>query len=67
VDDLLDDMELPSMRSGGNWLTWPFRVISVDEIATLGEERRAKREVDGTRAGDVIPTGEGAICTTVID
>lgn len=33
------------MRSGGNWLTWPFKVVSLDEIATLGAERRARREV----------------------
>ncbi|KAG6381877.1 FAD/NAD(P)-binding domain-containing protein [Boletus reticuloceps] len=46
MDELLEDMGLPTMRSGGNWLTWPFKVTSVDEIATLGEERRAKREAD---------------------
>ena len=55
------------MRSGGNWLTWPFKVISVDEIAMLGEERRAKREADGRQAGDVTPTGERAICATAIE
>jgi dimethylaniline monooxygenase (N-oxide forming) len=31
------------MRSGGNWLTWPFKVIHIKEIENLGEERRAKR------------------------
>ncbi|KAI9571710.1 FAD/NAD-P-binding domain-containing protein [Boletus coccyginus] len=44
IDELLDDMGVSIMRSGGNWLTWPFKVISVDEIMMLGEERRAKRE-----------------------
>jgi len=43
VDELLEDMDLPSMRSGGNWLTWPFKVNDVSQIATLGEERRQKR------------------------
>ncbi|KAF9268375.1 FAD/NAD-P-binding domain-containing protein [Marasmius fiardii PR-910] len=44
TDELLEDMGLRSMRSGGNWLTWPFKVVEVKELATLGEERRAKRE-----------------------
>lgn len=44
-DKLLEDMWLPSMRSGGSWLTWLFQVISVDEIATLSEERKANRRV----------------------
>jgi len=43
VDDLLEDRYLPSMRSGGNWLTWPFKVIDLGEIVNLGEERRLKR------------------------
>ncbi|KAF9466370.1 hypothetical protein BDZ94DRAFT_1281005 [Collybia nuda] len=43
VDELLEDMYLPNMRSGGNWLTWPFKVIDLKEIANLGEERRLKR------------------------
>ncbi|KAJ7021605.1 FAD/NAD-P-binding domain-containing protein [Mycena alexandri] len=43
TDQLLEEMGLRSMRSGGNWLTWPFTVISMKEIATLGEERREKR------------------------
>ncbi|KAJ7626831.1 FAD/NAD-P-binding domain-containing protein [Roridomyces roridus] len=47
VDDLLGDMYLPSMRSGGNWLTWPFKVISSDELATLHEEREANRRKHG--------------------
>lgn len=46
MDELLDDMGLPSMRSGGNWLTWPFKVISPAEIKELGKERHAKREAD---------------------
>jgi len=61
MDELLDDMELQGMRSGGNWFTWPFKVISVDEIATLREGRRAKREADGTQAGNVTRTGEGGV------
>ncbi|KAJ7643962.1 FAD/NAD-P-binding domain-containing protein [Roridomyces roridus] len=44
VDRLLEEMGVPSMRSGGNWLTWPFQVIDVDEINTLTEERRRKRD-----------------------
>ncbi|KAF9499126.1 FAD/NAD(P)-binding domain-containing protein [Pleurotus eryngii] len=43
VDEILEDLELPSLRSGGNWLTWPFRVIDSAEIAALREERDAKR------------------------
>jgi hypothetical protein len=43
VDDLLEDMHLRSMRSGGNWLTWPFKVIDLREIVNLGEERRLRR------------------------
>jgi dimethylaniline monooxygenase (N-oxide forming) len=31
------------MRSGGNWLTWPFQAIDLKEIAKLGDERREKR------------------------
>jgi len=44
VDDLLEDMELPIHRSGGNWFTWPFKVIEPKEISSLGEERRKKRQ-----------------------
>ena len=44
MDTLLDDMGLPMMRSGGNWLTWPFKSISVREIEKLAEERSAKRD-----------------------
>ncbi|KAJ7367120.1 FAD/NAD-P-binding domain-containing protein [Mycena albidolilacea] len=43
TDQLLEEMGLRSMRSGGNWLTWPFKVIDVKEIGTLAEERREKR------------------------
>ena len=43
VDDLLEDMGVPAMRSGGNWLTWPFKVIDLNEISTLKAERDAKR------------------------
>ncbi|KAK0441063.1 FAD/NAD-P-binding domain-containing protein [Armillaria borealis] len=43
IDELLGDMGLRSMRSGGNWLTWAFKVIDVQEIATLKEERDAQR------------------------
>ncbi|KAI0751192.1 FAD/NAD-P-binding domain-containing protein [Daedaleopsis nitida] len=48
VDDLLEDMGLPVMRSGGNALTWPFKVIDLSEIQYLKEERealRAKRRI----------------------
>ena len=43
ADDLLEDMGLPIMRSGGNALTWPFKVVDLKEISTLKEERDAKR------------------------
>ncbi|KAI6131220.1 FAD/NAD(P)-binding domain-containing protein [Pisolithus croceorrhizus] len=46
MDELLEDMGLPIMRSGGNWLTWPFKVITPAEIKNLREERRAKRQMD---------------------
>jgi len=39
VDDLLEDMGVRAMRSGGNWLSWPFKVIDLDEISTLKAER----------------------------
>lgn len=44
TDELLEDMGLDSERSGGNWLTWPFKVIDVSEIEHLSEERKRKRE-----------------------
>ncbi|KAF7336817.1 hypothetical protein MVEN_02117500 [Mycena venus] len=43
ADELLEDMYLPSMRSGGNWLKWPFQVVGIKELATLHEERAANR------------------------
>ncbi|TCD66639.1 hypothetical protein EIP91_001106 [Steccherinum ochraceum] len=43
ADMMLEDMDLPSGRSGGNWLTWPFQVIDSKEIEHLHEERAAKR------------------------
>lgn len=44
VDDFLEDMGLPIFRSGGNCVTWPFKVVKVKEIANLREERNALRE-----------------------
>lgn len=46
MDDLLEDMRLPSMRSGGNWFTWPFKAILPAEIKNLGDERRVRRQAD---------------------
>ncbi|ETW75169.1 hypothetical protein HETIRDRAFT_390740 [Heterobasidion irregulare TC 32-1] len=43
ADDLFEDMGLRTMRSGGNWLTWIFRPVDNNELATLTGERRAKR------------------------
>ncbi|KAJ6532049.1 FAD/NAD-P-binding domain-containing protein [Mycena capillaripes] len=43
TDELLEDMYLPSMRSGGNWVTWPFKVVDIKELATLHEEREGNR------------------------
>jgi len=43
IDDLLEDMDLPIMRSGGNWLNWPFKVVDLKEIENLHSERRQKR------------------------
>lgn len=43
IDELLEDMGLRSMRSGGNWLTWAFKVVDVQEIAKLKEERDVQR------------------------
>ena len=31
------------MRSGGNWLTWPFKPVNITEIENLTEERDEKR------------------------
>jgi len=41
-DDLLEDLGLDIMRSGGNALTWPFKAIDLKEIKDLREERSAK-------------------------
>ena len=46
ADEMLEDMNVPGERSGGNWLTWPFRVVDLSEIAMLGEERRTIRTVN---------------------
>lgn len=43
ADTLLDDMRVPSARSGGNALTWLFRTIELKEIERLGEERAQLR------------------------
>ena len=43
ADDLLEDMGLEVMRSGGNWLTWPFHTVSIKELGKLKEERDARR------------------------
>ncbi|KAF8648995.1 hypothetical protein AX16_006109 [Volvariella volvacea WC 439] len=44
VDDLLEDMRLPTYRSGGTWWDWVFKIIDLNEIKNLTEERRALRE-----------------------
>lgn len=44
ADEILEDMHVRSLRSRGNWLTWPFRVIDLSELSMLGAERRAVRE-----------------------
>jgi dimethylaniline monooxygenase (N-oxide forming) len=43
IDEMLEDMGLQTYRSGGNWLTWPFKVIELKEIEHLKEERDALR------------------------
>lgn len=43
ADEMMEDMGLPSRRSGGNWLTWPFKIVDTKEIEHLHEERAAKR------------------------
>ena len=43
MDELMEDLNLPSARSGGNWLTWLLKPISSDELVTLSDERRRKR------------------------
>ncbi|KAF8415728.1 hypothetical protein L210DRAFT_3430732, partial [Boletus edulis BED1] len=57
TDELLDDMGLPNMRSGGNWIMWlpVLKAISVDEIARLREERHTKREADALQPESSFP------------
>ncbi|KAF5315243.1 hypothetical protein D9619_007506 [Psilocybe cf. subviscida] len=43
ADELLDDMHLPTLRSGGNWFNWIFKPIDLKEIENLAEERRERR------------------------
>lgn len=43
TDALLEDMGLQTMRSGGSFLTWPFKAVDVKEIEHLTEEREEKR------------------------
>ncbi|KAJ7471464.1 FAD/NAD-P-binding domain-containing protein [Mycena galericulata] len=43
ADRLLEQMGLQSMRSGGNWFTWPFKAIDSEELKTLAEERSQRR------------------------
>ncbi|KAH7911143.1 hypothetical protein BJ138DRAFT_1086194 [Hygrophoropsis aurantiaca] len=43
ADDLLEDMHLPNMRTGGNWLTWLFIPLSTREFKDLGAERAQLR------------------------
>ncbi|KAJ3512120.1 hypothetical protein NLJ89_g3707 [Agrocybe chaxingu] len=44
ADELLNDMYLPGMRSGGNWLNWVFKVIDLKEIENLTQERENKQK-----------------------
>jgi hypothetical protein len=44
-------MEMKSMSSGGNWLTWPFQIVGTQDLAELGSER-AKRRKEGSKRGD---------------
>lgn len=44
ADSLFEDMGVPAHRSGKMFMLWPFQTIDVAELATLGEERRVKRE-----------------------
>ncbi|KAF7298812.1 FAD/NAD(P)-binding domain-containing protein [Mycena indigotica] len=47
TDQLLQDIGLSNMRSGGNWFSWPFKVVDLKEISTLKEERAANRSRGG--------------------
>ncbi|KAK7676325.1 hypothetical protein QCA50_020708 [Cerrena zonata] len=40
---LLEDMGLQIWRSGGNWLTWVFKPMDLDELKGLKEEREERR------------------------
>ncbi|KAL1940036.1 hypothetical protein VTO73DRAFT_9371 [Trametes versicolor] len=44
ADDMLEDMGLRVLRSGGNALTWAFKPVDSVEIKGLKEERDARRE-----------------------
>lgn len=44
TDTLMEDMELQSQRSGRTWGLWMFQTIDVQELRTMGEERKVKRE-----------------------
>jgi dimethylaniline monooxygenase (N-oxide forming) len=43
MDELLADMDLETFRGCKGWL-WPFTTLEISDIATVGEERRIKRE-----------------------
>lgn len=45
VDELLEDMDLPIHRSGGNWLSWPFKVIDLKEVESYITKGRKKGEI----------------------
>ena len=49
ADDLLEDMRLPIIRSGGNWFNWVFKTINISELASLTQERAEKRAKLGSR------------------
>jgi hypothetical protein len=46
MDELLEDMRLPSGRSyrGSRWYNWLFQVINLKEIENLTEERKMLRK-----------------------
>lgn len=55
ADELLEDMYLPSIRTGNswfNWFTWWLSAIDITQLRTLGEERRAQR----ARQNQDVPT-----------
>ncbi|KAI0774713.1 FAD/NAD(P)-binding domain-containing protein [Trametes elegans] len=58
TDDLLEDMGVRVMRSGGNALTWPFKVIDPDDIKDLKAERdKLRQEKGGLKARYVAVQG----------